>query len=464
MKMRIQLIIENESGLSTTAEIAAIERADTDDLIGISLEEAKTMTGGVQRALVESQAGEAIHRASTCPDCQVPLRRNGSHRMCYRTPFCRLELNSPRFYCCRCQTNARRSFSPLALWLGSHASPELQYLEAQFAAQLSYGVSSRILSAVLPLQHATSITTWKRHVARVGGRLDEDAHHRLSSKPVLNQFGLPTRNPLRAVGIDGGYVKASDAPSRQEGWFEVMVGKSLPRTGSGQVFAFVHRLEPKPNERMERFPAEQGVFPARPTTFLSDGGETVRQAQGEFRGFGEPILDWFHVAMRTTQLSQAIKGLAADSPIEGDSANRIDELLRELNRAKTYLWHGSPHRALRTLEDLTWDIGTETSRATALQDKLNEFMNYITTNLAAIPNYADRHRHGEPIATGFVESAVNQVVSKRLVKKQQMRWTMAGAHRLLQVRTRVLNQQLRDDFERWHPELRATAEPVRLAA
>jgi hypothetical protein len=44
-------------------------------------------------------------------------------------------------------------------------------------------------------------------------------------------------------------------------------------------------------------------------------------------------------------------------------------------------------------------------------------MNYITSNVASIPNYADRHRHGEPIATGFVESAVNQVVSKRLVKK-----------------------------------------------
>lgn len=62
-------------------------------------------------------------------------------------------------------------------------------------------------------------------------------------------------------------------------------------------------------------------------------------------------------------------------------------------------------------------------------------MNYITTKVAAIPNYADRHRHGEPIATGFVESAVNQVVSKRLVKKQQM--TPNGAHRLLQVRARV---------------------------
>lgn len=124
----------------------------------------------------------------------------------------------------------------------------------------------------------------------------------------------------------------------------------------------------------------------------------------------------------------------------------------------------SPHRALRTLEDLTWDIGTESPRAEALQDKLEEFVNYIDTNVAAIPNYADRHRHGEPIATGFVESAVNQVVSKRLVKKQQMRWTMAGAHWLLQVRTRVLNQQLRNDFERWHPQLRAAADPICLAA
>ena len=123
----------------------------------------------------------------------------------------------------------------------------MQYLEAQFAALLSYGASAHILGSVLPLEHATSITTWKRHVARVGGRLDEEAHHRLSRQPALNEFDLPTRNPLRAVGIDGGYLKASDAPSRQEGWFEVMVGKSLPRAGSGQVFAFVHWLEPKPS-------------------------------------------------------------------------------------------------------------------------------------------------------------------------------------------------------------------------
>src|ERR1700694_2975194 len=134
MKMRIQLIIENESGVTTTAQIAALERRESDDLIGMSLEEAKTMTGSVQRALVGSQAREAINRASKCPECQVQLRRNDSHRMSYRAPFGRLDLGSPRFYRCRCQTKARQSFSPLANWLGDHTSPELQYLEAQFAA------------------------------------------------------------------------------------------------------------------------------------------------------------------------------------------------------------------------------------------------------------------------------------------------------------------------------------------
>ena len=55
MKMRVQLVIEDASGASTCADIAAIER-HTDDLIGLSLEEAKAMAGVVQRKMVEVQA------------------------------------------------------------------------------------------------------------------------------------------------------------------------------------------------------------------------------------------------------------------------------------------------------------------------------------------------------------------------------------------------------------------------
>ena len=45
------------------------------------------------------------------------------------------------------------------------------------------------------------------------------------------------------------------------------------------------------------------------------------------------------------------------------------------------------------------------------------------------------------ISTAFVESTINQVVSRRFVKKQQMQWTLRNAHLLLQTRTRGL---------RWH--------------
>jgi hypothetical protein len=38
-----------------------------------------------------------------------------------------------------------------------------------------------------------------------------------------------------------------------------------------------------------------------------------------------------------------------------------------------------------------------------------------------------------------------------MVKKQQMRWSLRGAHLLLQVRTRVLNDDLSADFARWYP-------------
>jgi len=43
-----------------------------------------------------------------------------------------------------------------------------------------------------------------------------------------------------------------------------------------------------------------------------------------------------------------------------------------------------------------------------------------------------------------------------------MRWTPRGAHLLLQVRARVLNNQLADDFHRWCPAF--TNAPDRSAA
>jgi hypothetical protein len=93
-----------------------------------------------------------------------------------------------------------------------------------------------------------------------------------------------------------------------------------------------------------------------------------------------------------------------------------------------------------------------------LTQAVQDFTRYIQANHAFIPNYGERYRYGEKIATGFVESTVNQVISKRFVKRQQMRWTKKSAHLLLQIRTKVLNKELRSTFECWYAKMPPTQE------
>jgi hypothetical protein len=104
------------------------------------------------------------------------------------------------------------------------------------------------------------------------------------------------------------------------------------------------------------------------------------------------------------------------------------------------------------LEGAAFENQEETKRK--LLKAVEEFSTYIERNGDFIPNYGERYRNGERISTGFVESAVNQVISKRMAKKQQMQWTQRGAHLLLQVRTRVLNEEWEDVFRRWYPDFR----------
>jgi hypothetical protein len=54
-------------------------------------------------------------------------------------------------------------------------------------------------------------------------------------------------------------------------------------------------------------------------------------------------------------------------------------------------------------------------------------------------------------------STINQVVSRRFVKKQQMQWTPRGAHLLLQAHIKVLNGELEAVFQGWYPRFHAKA-------
>src|SRR5215510_12573062 len=183
-------------------------------------------------------------------------------------------------------------------------------------------------------------------------------------------------------------------------------------------------------------------------TFLSDGNDSLRQLQFEMSPKATHILDWYHLSMKLTVLSQYGKGLVQCETVLGVAIGE------QIERLKWSLWHGQVDKALGKIDDLERAIApfSETyARYVGLMKALSALRTYIENNRRLIPNYGERYRNGEPSATGFVESAVNEVVSKRFCKRQQMQWSKEGTHLLLQTRVRTLNGELASIFTRWYP-------------
>ena len=98
-----------------------------------------------------------------------------------------------------------------------------------------------------------------------------------------------------------------------------------------------------------------------------------------------------------------------------------------------------------------------------LEHHVGELLAYLERNQGALVHYADRRRNGEPISTAFVESSVNEIIAKRMNKKQQMRWNRATVQPFLDVRTAVLNDTLADAFRHRYPGFRPANEDEALA-
>jgi len=228
---------------------------------------------------------------------------------------------------------------------------------------------------------------------------------------------------------------------------------------SGKCFAFVQTYDEKPKRRLFEVLRSQGMQMNQQVDFLSDGGEDVRHVQLYLNPEAEHLLDWFHVTMRLTVLTQTAKGVPQTIG-EGEEQYELrPTVLKQLESIKWYLWHGNTFQALNRLQELEMDLDAavfenKNESVRKILKGVEELHTYVERNQKFVPNYGERYRNGERIASGFVESAVNQVMSKRMSKRQQMQWTPRGAHLLLPIRTRVLNQEWEDTFRRWYPGFR----------
>jgi hypothetical protein len=301
-----------------------------------------------------------------------------------------------------------------------------------------------LLSELLPLSGAQHASTVRNRTRRVGEKVVSQ-HAAESAEHAKTQPAGPV-----VVGLDGGHVRSCHR--QEERHFEVIAGKVIDAAGGQHRFAFVRNGPAVSAEAFTRALAAAGVNEATPATVLCDGDAGLWRMQHAVLPDATVVLDWWHIAIRFEHALQTARGLGAGSPHADHAVDAID-------RAKWRLWHGRWTGCRRKLAGLyRWTKRQhvrETAGVDRLQRHLTELLGYLERNQDTLVHYAARRRCGEPISTAFVESAVNEIVAKRMNKKQQMRWNRATVQPFLDVRCAVLNDTLEDAFRHRYPGFRS---------
>jgi hypothetical protein len=191
-------------------------------------------------------------------------------------------------------------------------------------------------------------------------------------------------------------------------------------------------------ERLDGFLRSSGVDPNARVTILTDGAGEFEKAA---KGCAQPtcrILDWFHIAMKFEAAENSVFGCHVIDPPEREAVQR------EIRGAKWLAWHGKGTKAVARIQALDAELlGRPDYEFSTLWWNLRKVSGYLRSHVGYLVNYGRRHHKGLPISSGIAESAVNQVVSMRMAKKRQMRWSDEGAHLLAQVRVHEINGDLR---------------------
>src|SRR6266852_1564496 len=343
MRVRLQLVMCSDDGREETVTDLVTLKKDSQRIehLGLTLKEAKQILNTIQQRLLQHQVDAFLDGCSTCPDCGTPLKAKGYHTRTFRTLFGTFKLSSPRLFHCRCRRRKTTSFRPLSSLLTESAAPELLFMETKWSSLVSYGLTVDALTDFLPLDATLNVKTVRHDTLKVAERCEAELGEEQGSfiEGCPRDWGnLPLPDGPLTVGIDGGYVRNWEAKQRH---FEVIVGKSMlackreedTSEPSSKCFGFVQNYDSKSKRRLFEVLQSQGMQMNQQLTFLSDGGDTVRDLQLSLSPEAEHILDWFHVAMRLTVLDQYAKGLVHHDQQLGA------EIRQKLARLKWSLWH-----------------------------------------------------------------------------------------------------------------------------
>jgi hypothetical protein len=408
--------------------------------IGLSIADGKKIMAALQSAVVNHEAETYSLFRRVCPDCHTfrPVKDYTARRI--RTVFGTVEVRNPRWMLCRdCYPGMDGALAPLKEICPDRATPELMELTARLGSMMPYRQAAKMLAEFLSIEPTETHATVRKRTIRIGKRLNDQimqetwrARSQTADRHQL-EMQLPG-DPRKefVISIDTAHVRSAEPNSARN--FELVVarcGRGGRGEPGGRYFVSGSTAQHAMRDRALHSLWEVGYRGFGDVTVISDGAEILKRLPRAMPKPTTHIIDWFHIAMKIQPMQQIADHIARSQSGSIEALSTID---RDIRAVKWRLWHGRVDRTIRDLERLLArlkDSQQESGFSIARLHSLGmQLLTYVRTNRSAIINYGKRYRSGLRVATTLAESAVNSLVGKWMVKKQQMRWSLHGARML----------------------------------
>jgi hypothetical protein len=303
---------------------------------------------------------------------------------------------------------------------------------AELGARHSFQEAGQLLSKLLP-RLPTNHTTIRNRTHRAATEIEASS----DADP-----GNPSPSSKEIVVIsDGAHIRA--VPGHQSRHLDVKVGKVEVAGLKPRRFAFAPEGADRPFDMLRVTLGAQGWRPGQKETVISDGEAFLpNMVRAATREPVRHILDWFHFSMHMRPIEQMLLGLSGRNiqvrPLQAAQAS--------IGRLKHLRWHGRPaqtdHELVRFAhhsDDITRrDTDPDQVVARDLLRHCCELRSCVQNNRRAIVSYHRRYHSDRPISTSRAEGCVDGIANARMGRRQRMRWSPRGAHRVAVVRAAVL--------------------------
>jgi hypothetical protein len=266
----------------------------------------------MQAELISKQVQSWLSGQTHCRSCGAALNHKDSRSTVLRTVYGKVTVKSPRLWSCACQRTARTPphvVHPLSKDLIRRVTPELEYLQAKWAAHLPYRQAAAMLKEVLPLDKGISSSGIRNRILDIGKQLDADIERDIAKLPqAVPDVQVREFSHIAAVSVDSAWLRNRDSGRGPGRHVNIVAGRATFTDGPPKLYAYVHGEVTSAVARLDQFLSRNGVASDERVTVISDdAGEFAKTVEGSQPARGR-ILDWFHIAMKFQAAQRSVFG------------------------------------------------------------------------------------------------------------------------------------------------------------